>query len=84
MLKKIIFFLNFFFIVNLSLAGERNDKNLLTFGAGLCDWNDTNTAGLFNVEYRHGTRYGPFKPMIGGMVNTDHGYHVYAGIRRDL
>ena len=87
MLKKIIliFFLFYFIFFNgLSLAAERNDKNLLAFGAGLWDWNDTQTAGLFNVEYRHGTRYGPFKPMIGGLVNTDQGFHIYAGIRMDL
>ena len=27
---------------------------------------------------------GPFKPMVGGLVNTDHGYYIYAGIRIDL
>ena len=52
--------MSFFFLSGLSLAAERNDKNLLTFGAGIWDWNDEKTAGLFNIEYRHGTRYGPF------------------------
>ena len=87
MLKKItliFYFFYFLFFNGLSLAAERNDKNLLAFGAGLWDWNDNQTAGLFNVEYRHGTRYGPFKPMIGGLINTDHGFHIYAGIRMDL
>ena len=87
MLKKItIIFCFFFFLLfnGLSLATERNDKNLLTFGVGIWDWNDETTAGLFNVEYRHGKRYGPFKPMVGGLINTDHGFHVYAGIRIDL
>ncbi len=88
MFKKIFqtFFLIFSlsFIFGASFAGERNDKNLLTIGAGIWDWNDEETSGLFNLEYRHGTRYGPFKPMIGGLVNTDHGFHVYAGIRMDL
>ena len=87
MFKKInlfFYFFYFFFFSGLSIAAERNDKNLLTFGAGLWDWNDNDTAGLFNIEYRHGTRYGPFKPMIGALVNTDHGFHIYAGIRMDL
>ena len=87
MLKKItIIFCFFFFLLfnGLSLATERNDKNLLTFGVCIWDWNDETTAGLFNVEYRHGKRYGPFKPMVGGLINTDHGFHVYAGIRIDL
>ena len=87
MLKKItIIFCFFFFLLfnGLSLATERNDKNLLTFGVGIWDWNDEKTAGLFNVGYRHGKRYGPFKPMVGGLINTDHGFHVYAGIRIDL
>ena len=73
MLKKInLFFYLFYFLFfsSWSFAGERNDKNLLTFGAGLWDWNDSQTAGLFNFEYRHGTRYGPFKPMIGGLINV--------------
>ena len=63
MLKKInLFFYLFYFLFfsSWSFAGERNDKNLLTFGAGLWDWNDSQTSGLFNFEYRHVTRYGPF------------------------
>ena len=87
MLKKItliFYFFYFLFFNGLSLAAERNDNNLLTFGAGLWDLNDNQTAGLFNVEYRHGTRYGPFKPMTGGLITTDHGFHIYAGIRMDL
>ena len=87
MLKKttLIFYFFYFLLFNgLSLAAERNDKNLLSFGAGVWDWNDEESAGLFNVEYRHGKRYGLFKPMIGGLINTDHGFHVYAGIRLDL
>ena len=87
MLKKtslLFYLLFFFFFSNSSFAAERNDKNLLTFGGGIWDWNDAETSGLFNIEYRHGTRYGPFKPMLGGLINTDHGFHVYAGIRIDL
>ena len=86
MLKKtsLLFYLFFFLFSGFSIAAERNDKNLLTFGGGVWDWNDAATSGLFNVEYRHGTRYGPFKPMLGGLINTDHGFHVYAGIRIDL
>ena len=86
MLKKtyIMFYFFYFFMIGSSMAADRNDKNLLAFGAGLWDWNDSKTAGLFNVEYRHGKRYGLFKPMIGGLINTDHGFHVYAGIRLDL
>ena len=86
MLKKtsLLFYLLFFFFSGISIAAERNDKNLLTFGAGLWDWNDAETSGLFNVEYRHGTRYGPFKPMFGALINTDHGFYFYAGIRIDL
>ena len=87
MLKKtslLFYLLFFFFFSNSSFAAERNDKNLLTFGGGIWDWNDAESSGLFNIEYRHGTRYGPFKPMLGGLINTDHGFHVYAGIRIDL
>ena len=87
MLKKtslLFYLLFFFFFSNSSFAAERNDKNLLTFGGGIWDWNDAETSGLFNIEYRHGKRYGPFKPMVGGLINTDHGFHVYAGIRIDL
>ena len=87
MLKKtslLFYFICIFFFNGLSISAERNDKNLLTFGVGLWDWNDNDTAGLFNIEYRHGTRYGPFKPVIGGLVNTDHGFYVYGGIRIDL
>lgn len=87
MLKKkslLFYILFFFFFSNSSFAAERNDKNLLTFGGGIWDWNDAETSGLFNIEYRHGTRYGPFKPMLGALINTDHGFHVYAGIRIDL
>ena len=87
MLKEmtiIFYFFYFLFFNGLSLAAERNDKNLFTFGAGLWDWNNNQTAGLFNVEYRHGTRYGPFKPMTGGLITTDNGFHIYAGIRMDL
>ena len=87
MLKKItliFYFFYFLFFNGLSLAAERNDNNLLAFGAGIWDLNDNQTAGLFNVEYRYGTRYGPFKPMIGGLINTDHGFYIYAGIRMDL
>ena len=87
MLKKIALIFCFFYFLffnQLSLAAERNDKNLLTFGVGIWDWNDEKTAGLFNVEYRYGKRFGPFKPMIGGLINTDHGFHIYAGIRMDL
>ena len=80
----IFYFFYFLFFNGLSLAAERNDKNLFTFGAGLWDWNNNQTAGLFNVEYRHGTRYGPFKPMTGGLITTDNGFHIYAGIRMDL
>ena len=55
MLKKtsLLFYLLFFFFSGISIAAERNDKNLLTFGGGLWDWNDAETSGLFNVEYRH-------------------------------
>ena len=86
MLKKtsLLFYLLFFLFSGSSIAAERNDKNLLTFGGGMWDWNDAETSGLFNVEYRHGTRYGPFKPMFGALINTDHGFHFYAGIRIDL
>jgi len=88
MLKKIILVIYFSFFSlfsnKLSIAAEKNDNNLLTIGAGFWDWNDSKTAGLFNIEYRSGTRYGPFKPMVGGLVNTDHGYYIYAGIRIDL
>ena len=87
MLKKITLILCFFYFLffnKLSLAAEQNDKNLLTFGTGIWDWNDEKTAGLFNIEYRHGKRFGPFKPMIGGLINTDHGFHIYSGIRMDL
>ena len=78
MLKKtslLFYLLFFFFFSNSSFAAERNDKNLLTFGGGIWDWNDAETSGLFNIEYRHGTRYGPFKPMLGALINTDHGFH---------
>ena len=87
MLKKITLILCFFYFLffnKLSLAAEQNDKNLLTFGTGIWDWNDEKTAGLFNIEYRHGKRFGPFKPMIGGLINTDHGFLIYSGIRMDL
>ena len=87
MLKKtslLFYLLFFFFFSNSSFAAERNDKNLLTFGGGIWDWNDAETSGLFNIEYRHGTRYGPFKPMFGALINTDHGFYFYAGIRIDL
>ena len=87
MLKKtslLFYLLFFFFFSNSSFAAERNDKNLLTFGGGIWDWNDAETSGLFNIEYRHGTRYGPFKPMTGVLINTDHGFYGYAGIRIDL
>ena len=88
MLKKIILIINLFFILffinKISIAGEKNDKNLLTFGAGAWDWNDSQTSGLFNIEYRHGTRYGPFKPMFGALIITEHGVYFYAGIRIDL
>jgi len=86
MLKKtsLLFYLFFFLFSGFSIAAERNDKNLLTFGGGVWDWNDAETSGLFNVEYRHGTRYGPFKPMFGALINTDHGFYFYAGIRIDL
>ena len=87
MLKKtslLFYILFFFFFSNSSFAAERNDKNLLTFGGGIWDWNDAETSGLFNIEYRHGTRYGPFKPMFGTLINTDHGFYFYAGIRIDL
>ena len=39
---------------------------------------------MVNLEYRHGKRYGIFKPMFGGLVNTDHGFYGYAGVRIDL
>ena len=87
MLKKITLILCFFYFLffnQLSLAAQQNDKNLLTFGTGIWDWNDEETGGLFNVEYRYGKRLGPFKPMIGGLINTDHGFHIYSGIRMDL
>ena len=86
MLKKtsLLFYLFFFLFSGFSIAAERNDKNLLTFGGGVWDWNDAETSGLFNVEYRHGARYGAFKPMFGALINTDHGFYFYAGIRIDL
>ena len=52
MLKKITLILCFFYFLffnQLSLAAERTDRNLLTFGTGIWDWNDEETGGLFNV-----------------------------------
>ena len=83
MFKKLYLILVFFVFFSFSTVSskETNDKNLLGFSGGLWDWNDDKTAGLFNIEYRHGTRYGPFKPIVGALINTDHGFYGYAGIR---
>ena len=86
MFKKLYLILLFFIFCfpNTTFSKEKNDKNLLAFSGGLWDWNDDNTAGLLNIEYRHGTRYGPFKPIVGGLINTDHGFYGYLGVRIDL
>ena len=86
MFKKLYLIFLFFllFPFNTALSKEKNDKNLLAFSGGIWDWNDNTTAGMFNIEYRHGTRYGPFKPTVGALINTDHGFYGYAGIRIDL
>ena len=86
MFKKLYLILLFFIFCfpNTTFSKEKNDKNLLALSGGLWDWNDDNTAGMFNIEYRHGTRYGPFKPIVGGLINTDHGFYGYLGVRIDL
>ena len=71
MLKKtslLFYLLFFFFFSNSSFAAERNDKNLLTFGGGIWDWNDAELGHI--VEFRSGLDLA-YRKENGGRIGVE-------------
>lgn len=61
------------------------NKNYLTLSGGYFDFNKkVNTSIFGRVEYRSGKNILFLNPIAGGMVNTDGGFFIFAGITMDI
>ncbi len=60
------------------------DVSYLTTSAGIFDINDDKRAGEARMEWRSGTSYWHFKPLVGGMATTDGAFAAFAGVLIDI
>jgi hypothetical protein len=67
-----------------TLAPASGESDLLSFGAGVFDFNDDWTSAALQFEYSSKERFWVFHPIAGVMANSDMGGDVYAGAGVDF
>ena len=72
-------------LLSFSSTTKSQNKNYLTFSGGYFDFNKkVNTSTFGRIEYRSGKNLLFLNPIVGGMVNTDGGFFIFAGITMDI
>jgi hypothetical protein len=60
------------------------DASYLTTSAGIFDVNDDKRAAEARMEWRSGTSYWHFKPLVGAMATTDGAFAAFGGVLIDI
>jgi hypothetical protein len=67
-----------------TLEPSAGESDLLSFGAGVFDFNHGWTSAAVQVEYSSKERFWIFHPVAGVMGNSDMGGDIYAGVGIDF